>query len=100
MPTDLDDLITAGLMFVDTETGEKHKFGQLKDIQLSAMETEGEPKYLDLMKGARTFSCSIQVKRSSVYLLDIRIGAKYRVPNNWLKRHKFPMNRRLPDERQ
>lgn len=35
-----------------------------------------------------------KVKRSLVYSLDLRIGHKFRIPNNWLKRHHVPMNRR------
>lgn len=39
-------------------------------------------------------SATLEVKRSLVYQLDIQIGHKYRVPNNWLKRHHISMNRR------
>lgn len=88
------DLYIDDLMIVNVETGEKHKLGQIKEVKLTAAETDGEQKYLDLMKGAKTFSCSFQVCRSAVYQLDLRIGNKSRVPNNWLKRHKIPMNRR------
>ena len=95
MPT---DSIIDNLYVFYTETGEKHKLGQIKDIELTATETESEEKYLDLMKGAKTFSCSCscscRIPAELVYLAFLSAGAKDRVPNNWLKRHKYPMNRR------
>lgn len=91
MPTDLyiDDL-----MIVNVETGEKQKLGQIKEVELTAAETDGEQKYLDLMNREMTFSCSFRIPLELVYLAFLSAGAKSRVPNNWLKRHHISMNRK------
>lgn len=90
MPT---DSIIDNLYVFYAETGEKHKLGHVKDIELTTTGTSEEAHYLDL-KPTESFSGTVTVKRSLVYQLDIRIGHKFRVPNNWLKRHKFSMNRK------
>ncbi len=87
------DSIIDNLYIFDLETGEKHKLGYVKDVELTATETPEEPRYLNL-KPTESYSGTIEIKRSLVYQLDVRIGHKFRVPNNWLKRHKIPMNRR------
>lgn len=78
---------------VDAETGEKHKMGHIKDIELTASDSqEAEPN--QRLNYTESFSATLKVRRSLVYQLDVRIGHKFRVPNNWLKHHGFPMNRR------
>ena len=81
------------LYMVNMETGEKHKLDHIKNIEINSESTNNENKYLSL-NSSEEFSGVIHVKRSLVYLLDVRIGHKFLVPNNWLKRHKIPMNRR------
>lgn len=39
-----------------------------------------------------TFSADI--KKSSLYEFLVVSGLKHKVPNNWLKHHGYPMNRR------
>lgn len=90
MPT---DNIIDNLYFFDVETGEKHKIGHLENVELTPTETQESEKNINL-NTSESFSVTIDVKRSLVYQLDVRIGHKFRVPNNWLKRHKFPMNRK------
>lgn len=93
MPTDFN-LPIDDLMIVNMETGEKQKLGHIKEVELTAAETDGEQKYLDLMSGEKAFSCSFRIPLNLVYLAFLSVGAKNQVPNNWLKRHKYPMNRR------
>lgn len=89
MPT---DLIIDDLYVFDAETGEKHKLGHIKDIELTATETINEQKIN--MFESKTFSCEIKMDSVSVYCLYLIRGEKNKVPNNWLKHHGFPMNRR------
>ena len=92
MPTDstIDNLYV-----FDAETGEKHKLGHIKDYELTASDSQDAEPNLRL-NHTESFSVSgtFKVRRSLVYQLDVRIGHKFRVPNNWLKHHGFPMNRR------
>ena len=81
------------LYIIDMETGKKFKLDHIKDVEINSERTDNENKYLSLNSSGE-FSGVIHVKRSLVYLLDVRIGHKFLVPNNWLKRHKIPMNRR------
>lgn len=89
MPT---DLIIDDLCVFDAETGEKHKLGHIKDIELTATETvdEQEIKYFE----PKAFSIEIKKNREVVYYLYWLTGRKNLIPNNWLKHHGFPMNRR------
>lgn len=90
MPT---DSIIDNLYVFDAETDEKHKLGHVKDIELTTTGTSEEAQYLNL-KPTESYSGTIEIKRSLVYQLDVIIGHKFRVPNNWLKRHHISMNRR------
>ena len=92
MPT---DLIIDELCVFDAETGEKHKLGHIKNIEPTASDSQDAEPYLS-HKFTKSFSGTLtfKVRRSLVYQLDVIIGHKYRVPNNWLKHHGFPMNRR------
>lgn len=90
MPT---DYIVDDLYVFFAETGEKHKIGHVKDVELTSAESAETGRYLDL-KPTESFSGSFAVRRSLVYQLDVRIGHKFRVPNNWLKRHHISMNRK------
>lgn len=90
MPT---DLIIDDLCVFDAETGEKHKLGHIENIEPTASDSQDAEPYLSL-KFTKSFSGTLKVRRSLVYQLDVIIGHKYRVPNNWLKHHGFPMNRR------
>lgn len=78
---------------VDTETGEKYKLGYIENVELTASDSQEAESYLRL-NSTESFSATLEVRRSLVYQLDVRIGHKYRVPNNWLKHHGYPMNRR------
>lgn len=89
MPT---DSIIDNLYVFDVETGEKHKLGHIKDIELAATETVDEQKIN--MFESKSFSCEIKMDPASVYCLYLLRGEKNKVPNNWLKRHGYPMNRR------
>lgn len=90
MPT---ESITDDLYVFDAETGEKHKLGHIKDIELTASDSQEAEHYFNL-KPTELFSVTFEVSRSLVYQLDVRIGHKFRVPNNWLKRHHISMNRK------
>ena len=90
MPT---DSIIDNLYVFFPETGEKHKLGYIKDIELTASDKQEAEHYLNL-KPTESYSGTIEIKRSLVYQLDVRIGHKFRVPNNWLKRHHISMNRK------
>lgn len=87
------DSIIDNLYVFDAETGEKHKLGHIKDIELTASDSQDAESYLRL-NHTESSSGTFKVRRSLVYQLDMRIGHKFRVPNNWLKHHGFPMNRR------
>lgn len=90
MPTEsiIDDLYV-----FDTETGEKHKLGHIKDVELVTTETSEESRYLNL-NTMESFSIEVGWHRSAHYVEALIIGAKSHVPNNWLKTHKIPMNRK------
>ena len=87
----IDDVI-----LIDNSSGEEHELGTLKDVVFN-LETFNKNHYLEVFK-TETLGCALKVPRSVIYLLDIRAGLKCIVPNNWLKRHKFPMNRRIPND--
>ena len=84
--------IIDNLYVIDAETGEKHKLGHIKDIELTATETEDEQKIN--MFESKSFSCEIKMDPASIYCLYLLRGEKNKGPNNWLKHHGFPMNRR------
>jgi hypothetical protein len=90
MPT---DSIIDNVYVFDVETGEKHKLGHIENIELTASDSQEAEHYLNL-KPTESYSGTIEIKRSLVYQLNVRIGHKFRVPNNWLKRHHIPMNRK------
>jgi hypothetical protein len=90
MPT---DSIIDNVYVFDVETGEKHKLGHIENIELTASDSQEAEHYLNL-KPTESYSGTIEIKRSLVYQLDVRIGHKFRVPNNWLKRHHISMNRK------
>lgn len=87
-PKDLD---YTPLYIADLETDETYLIGHIENIETASSEYQNDEKYIK-MNESYTFSATI--RRSSVYWLDIRIGHKHRVPNNWLKRHHISMNRR------
>lgn len=89
-------LLYDDVILVDNSSGEEHELGTLKDVVFN-LETFDKNHYLEGFKTA-TMGCTLKASRSAVYLLDIRAGVKCSVPNNWLKRHKFPMNRRIPND--
>lgn len=90
MPT---DSIIDNVYVFDAETGEKHKLGHIEDIELTASDSQYAESYLKTIF-TESLSATFTVSQSLVYQLDVMIGHKFRVPNNWLKRHKIPMNRR------
>lgn len=90
MPT---ESIIDNLYVFFPETGEKHKLWHIKDIELTASDSQEAEPYLRL-NSTESFSGTLTVRRSLVYQLDVIIGHKYRVPNNWLKRHHISMNRK------
>ena len=81
------------LFFKDLSTGETFRFGGVKDIELTTSNSQEAEHYLNL-KPVESYSGTIEIKRSLVFQIDVRIGHKFRVPNNWLKRHRIPMNRK------
>jgi hypothetical protein len=81
------------LVFIDTETGEKHKLGHIEDIELTASEAQEDIPYLNL-NVSESFSAEIGWHRSAHYIEALIIGAKSHVPNNWLKKHHISMNRK------
>lgn len=89
MPT---DSIKNNLCVFDAETGEKYKLGHIEDIELTAIETVDEQKinYFE----SKALSIEIKNNRMVVYYLYWLTGKKNLIPNNWLKHHGFPMNRR------
>lgn len=89
MPT---DYIVDNLYFFDAETGEKHTIGHIDNVDLTSNETQGDKPYLNL-NASESFSVEIGWHRSAHYVEMLVIGRKNAVPNNWLKMHKFPMNR-------
>lgn len=89
MPT---DLIIDDLCVFDAETGEKHKLGHIKDIELTATETVDEKK-INMLK-SKSFNCEIKMSPRLFNYLYLLRSEKNKVPNNWLKHHGFPMNRR------
>lgn len=90
MPT---DYIIDNLYVFDTETGEKHKLGHIKDIELTASDSQEAEHYLNL-NPTESFSIEVGWHRSAHYIMALIIGAKSHVPNNWLKSHHISMNRK------
>ena len=79
--------------FFDAETGEKHKLGHIEDIELTASDNEKTEPYINL-KPMESFSAEVKTHGSVINKVLVMIGAKSFVPNNWLKHHGYPMNRR------
>lgn len=90
MPT---DSIIDNLYVFFAETGEKHKLGHIKDIELTTSDSQEAEHYLNL-KPTESFGVEVGWHRSAHYIEALIIGAKSHVPNNWLKRHHISMNRR------
>lgn len=90
MPT---ESIIDNLYVFFPETGEKHKLGHIKDIELTASDSLEAEHYLNL-KPTESFSIEVGWHRSAHYVEALIIGAKSHVPNNWLKRHHISMNRK------
>lgn len=90
MPT---ESIIDNLYVFFPETGEKHKLGYVKDVELETTETSEESRYLNL-NPMESFSIEVGWHRSAHYIEALIIGAKSHVPNNWLKRHHISMNRK------
>ena len=76
----------------DMETGEKYEIGHVKDVELSISDSidEKEINYFE----SKAFSIECKMPREVVYYLYWLTGNKNLIPNNWLKHHGFPMNRR------
>lgn len=89
MPT---DSIIDNLYVFFPETGGKHKLGYIENTELTTTEAQENIPYLNL-NVSESFSCEIGWHRSAHYMEMLVIGRKDGVPNNWLKMHKFPMNR-------
>ena len=78
---------------VDAETGEKHKMGHIENVELTASDSQEAEPYINL-KPMESFSAEVKTHGSVINKVLVMIGAKSFVPNNWLKHHGFPMNRR------
>lgn len=90
MPT--ENYMDGKIFAFDMETGEKYEIGHVKDAELSISDSIDEQKIN--MFESKSFSCEIKMDPASVYCLYLLRGEKNKVPNNWLKHHGFPMNRR------
>lgn len=89
MPT--ENFMDGKIVAFDMETGKNYEIGHVKDTELSISDSidEQEINYFE----SKALSIKIQ-NRWVVYYLYWLIGKKNLIPNNWLKRHGFPMNRR------
>lgn len=90
MPT--ENFMDGKIFAFDMETGKKCEIGRVKDDELSISDSIDEQKIN--MFESKSFSCEIKMDPASVYYLYLLRGEKNKVPNNWLKHHGFPMNRR------
>lgn len=82
------------LFFQDIKTGERYEISSVKEIELTCNDEHTINEYTNLWNYTDTFECNINVKRSSVNEIMIAIGLKNCIANNWLKMHKYPMNRK------
>jgi hypothetical protein len=87
-----DKQFSEELFAIDSQ-GNKYTIGTIESLPDSLdFQDIDSNKSINKFYGGVSFEFCI--RRSLVYSLDVRIGHKYRVPNNWLKRHHIPMNRR------
>lgn len=90
MPT--ENFMDGKIFAFDMETGKNYEIGRLKDVELSVSDSidEQEINYFE----SKALSIEIKKNRMAVYYLYWLTGKKNLIPNNWLKHHGFPMNRR------
>ena len=87
------------LFFQDMKTAEWHEISSVKEIELTCNDELTINEYTNLWNYTDTFECNMNVGRSSVNKIMIAIGLKNRIANNWLKMHRYPMNRRMRNVR-
>jgi hypothetical protein len=82
------------LFFKDLSTGETFRLSDVKDIELTYNNDDVEKESKSIWNKNREFCCEMTVPKPSIYKLMLNIGIKYLIPNNWLRMHHYPMNRK------
>lgn len=90
--------IKSGQFFVfNEETNSFEKLGEITG-EITATNTEPETSPSEKLKQFnKEFATSfeVQIGNFNKYTFYLLIGEKWRIPNNWLKHHGEPMNRKL-----
>lgn len=90
--------IKSGAFFVfNEETNSFEKFGEITEAELTSANEEPEISPSEKLKYFnKDFAASFEttIENFNKYTFYLLIGEKYRIPNNWLKHHGQPMNRR------
>lgn len=90
--------IESGQLFIfnkDLNTFES--FGEITEAELTSANEESETSPSERLKyfnNAFTASFEATTENINKYTFYLLIGQKYKIPNNWLKRHGQSMNRR------
>lgn len=90
--------IESGQLFIfnkDLNTFES--IGEITEAELTSANEEPETSPSERLKyfnGAFEASFETTIENINKYTFYLLIGQKYKIPNNWLKRHGQPMNRR------
>ena len=90
--------IESGQLFIFNEDlNAFESIGEITEAELTSANEEPETSPSERLKyfnDAFEASFEATIENINKYTLYLLIGQKYRIPNNWLKRHGQPMNRR------
>lgn len=90
--------IESGQLFIfNKNLNAFESIGEITEAELTSANEEPETKQSERLKyfnSAFEGLFEATMENFNEYTFYLLIGQKYRIPNNWLKRHGQPMNRR------
>lgn len=90
------DIENAELFVFNDQSKSFEKLGEISE-EITATNTEPKTSPSEELKQLnRDFATSfeVQIDNFNKYTFYLLIGEKYRIPNNWLKHHGQPMNKK------
>ena len=86
--------IESGQLFIfNKDLNAFESIGEITEAELTS--ANEEPERLKYFNSAFEESFEATMGNVNKYTFYLLIGQKYRIPNNWLKRHGQPMNRKM-----
>lgn len=94
----MNDRIENGQLFIfNKDSNSFEKLGEITEAELTSTNEELETSPSEMIKQFnKAFATSFEmaIDNFNKYAFYLLIGEKYRIPNNWLKHHGRPMNRK------